>query len=196
MSELSLLIHSEKRFHQFDSLSSPLTLLFNPWPSARFGTLGWNFAVTLLNRVEEALHQNKCKIITITHTEASIDCVCSVGHEVNQFDKWGLHTVLTTSQKLHQVYASFANRLPDLHKAVFREVKAARGLELRQLANKPDDAVYLPKSIVIPDMLPRLLAKGVVMAGDFHQEFAMKYLDLGSWDQLVWSVDILGYPDM
>lgn len=40
-------------------------------------------------------------------------------------------------------------------------------------------AVYLPEGITIPDVLPKLLAKGVILAGGLHKEIATKYFRIG-----------------
>lgn len=89
----------------------------------------------------------------------------------------------------------------EAHKAVSRKVKSAiESLGLRQLANTPADqangmtAVYLPEGVTSPDILPRLLAKGVVMAGGLHREIATKYFRLGHMGVSVMNED-MGHID-
>ena len=63
------------------------------------------------------------------------------------------------------------------HKEVSQKVKkAVAELGLRQLADKPEcqangmTAIYLPEGVAAPDLLPKLMAKGVVFAGGLHKE--------------------------
>ncbi|KAG0634539.1 pyridoxal phosphate-dependent transferase [Tuber brumale] len=72
------------------------------------------------------------------------------------------------------------------HKEVSQKVKkAVAELGLRQLADKPEcqangmTAMYLPEGVATSDLLPRLMAKGVVFAGGLHKEIATKYFRFG-----------------
>ncbi len=72
------------------------------------------------------------------------------------------------------------------HKAASQKIKkAVSDLGLTQLAAKPENqangmtAVYLPEGITPPDVIPRLLRKGVVFAGGLHKEIASKYIRFG-----------------
>jgi len=89
----------------------------------------------------------------------------------------------------------------ETHKAVSRKVKSAiECLGLRQLANTPADqangmtAIYLPEGVTAPDILPKLLAKGVVLAGGLHREIATKYFRFGHMGVSVMDED-LGHID-
>ena len=91
-----------------------------------------------------------------------------------------LHTSLTqiTSVPLSQQF--------EAHKAASKKVKdTVKALGLRQLANAPQDqangmtAIYLPDGVTVPDLLPKLAAKGFVMAGGLHKEIATKYFRFG-----------------
>jgi len=89
----------------------------------------------------------------------------------------------------------------EAHKAVSKKVKSAiESLGLRQLANAPEDqahgmtAIYLPEGVTAPDLLAKLLAKGVVMAGGLHREIATKYFRFGHMGVSVMKGD-LGHID-
>lgn len=89
----------------------------------------------------------------------------------------------------------------ETHKAVSKKVKSAiESLGLRQLANTPADqangmtAVYFPDGVAAQDILPKLLAKGVVMAGGLHKEIATKYFRFGHMGVSVMNED-LGHID-
>ncbi|PHH83821.1 hypothetical protein CDD82_10 [Ophiocordyceps australis] len=63
--------------------------------------------------------------------------------------------------------------------------KAVTDMGLRIVAAKPEDqshamtAIYLPDKITIPDLLPKLLSKGVIFAGGIHKDIATKYIRFG-----------------
>lgn len=89
----------------------------------------------------------------------------------------------------------------EAHKAVSKKVKSAiESLGLRQLANTAADqangmtAVYLPEGVTTPEIVPKLLAKGVVMAGGLHREIATKYFRIGHMGVSVMNED-LGHID-
>jgi alanine-glyoxylate transaminase/serine-glyoxylate transaminase/serine-pyruvate transaminase len=89
----------------------------------------------------------------------------------------------------------------EAHKAASKKVKdAVKALGLRQLANAPQDqangmtAVYLPEGVTVPDLLPKLFAKGFVMAGGLHKEIATKYFRFGHMGVSVTNGD-LGHID-
>ena len=60
---------------------------------------------------------------------------------------------------------------------------SAIGLE--QLASKPENqahgmtAVYLPAGVRAQDLLPKVLEKGVVIAGGLHREIKDRYVRVG-----------------
>jgi alanine-glyoxylate transaminase/serine-glyoxylate transaminase/serine-pyruvate transaminase len=63
------------------------------------------------------------------------------------------------------------------HKEVSKKIKAdIAAMGLKQLASAPEcqangmTAVYLPEGVSAPELLPKLLAKGVVFAGGLHRE--------------------------
>lgn len=63
--------------------------------------------------------------------------------------------------------------------------KTVTDLGLEIVATKPEDqahamtAIYLPESVKIPDILPKLASKGVVFAGGIHKAIATKYIRFG-----------------
>ncbi|KAK2593401.1 hypothetical protein QQS21_008889 [Conoideocrella luteorostrata] len=63
--------------------------------------------------------------------------------------------------------------------------KAVADLGLKVVAGKPEDqahamtAIYLPDSVSIPDVLPKLLNKGIIFAGGLHKEIGSKYVRFG-----------------
>ncbi|PHH59675.1 hypothetical protein CDD81_2677 [Ophiocordyceps australis] len=63
--------------------------------------------------------------------------------------------------------------------------KAVTDLGLRIVAAKPEDqshamtAIYLPDKVTIPDLLPKLLSKGIIFAGGIHKDIATKYIRFG-----------------
>ncbi|PWW78721.1 PLP-dependent transferase [Tuber magnatum] len=87
------------------------------------------------------------------------------------------------------------------HKEVSQKIKkAVAELGLRQLADKPEcqangmTAIYLPEGVAAPDLLPKLMAKGVVFAGGLHKEIATKYFRFGHMGVSVTNAD-LGHID-
>lgn len=91
-----------------------------------------------------------------------------------------LHTTLTqiTSKSLESRF--------DAHKAASQKVKKAiADLGLKQLASKPENqangmtAIWLPEGLSPPEILPKLMARGVVFAGGLHKEVAAKYIRFG-----------------
>ena len=83
------------------------------------------------------------------------------------------------------------------HKAGSKKIKdAVEKLGLKQLAANPDcqangmTAIYLPDGITPPQVLPKLLARGVVVAGGLHREIATKYIRIGSMGVSVVSINI------
>lgn len=91
-----------------------------------------------------------------------------------------LHTTLTqiTSVPLSKRFAA--------HREASQKVKkAVTELGLKQLASKPENqangmtAIYLPEGLSPPDVLPKLMARGVVFAGGLHKQIASKYIRFG-----------------
>lgn len=91
-----------------------------------------------------------------------------------------LHTSLTqiTSVPMEQRFAK--------HYEVSRYVKNQLAeMGLQQLASEEKcqangmTAVYLPEGVTAPELLPKLLAKGIVFAGGLHREIAAKYFRFG-----------------
>ncbi|TGZ77630.1 PLP-dependent transferase [Ascodesmis nigricans] len=87
------------------------------------------------------------------------------------------------------------------HKSTSQYVKSKIAeLGLKQLASKPEEqangmtAIYLPEGVAIPDLLPKLMAKGVVFAGGLHKEIATKYFRFGHMGVSVMNND-LGHMD-
>lgn len=66
-----------------------------------------------------------------------------------------------------------------------RVKKTVTDLGLKIVASKPEDqshamtAIYLPEKIAIPDLLPKLLSKGIIFAGGIHKEIGTKYVRFG-----------------
>mgnify|MGYP005987571313 CR=1 FL=1 len=72
------------------------------------------------------------------------------------------------------------------HIAVSDKVKKAVGdLGLKVVATKPEDqshamtAIYLPEGVAATDVLPKLLAKGVIFAAGLHATIGAKYVRFG-----------------
>lgn len=91
-----------------------------------------------------------------------------------------LHTALTQLLK-HPLSERFAQ-----HKRVSDQVKkAVSDLGLKQLASNPEDqahamtAMYLPEGLTPPEILPKLMSRGVIFAGGLHKEIATKYIRFG-----------------
>lgn len=91
-----------------------------------------------------------------------------------------LHTSLTqiTCVPMEQRFAK--------HYEVSRYVKNQLAeMGLQQLASEEKcqangmTAVYLPEGVTAPELLPELLAKGIVFAGGLHREIAAKYFRFG-----------------
>ena len=55
-------------------------------------------------------------------------------------------------------------------------------------------AVYLPKGVTAGDLLPKIMAKGFVMAGGLHREIAPKYFRFGHMGVSVMNAD-MGHID-
>lgn len=66
-----------------------------------------------------------------------------------------------------------------------RVKKTVQELGLKVVATKPEDqahamtAIYLPETIQIADVLPKLGAKGVIFAGGIHKAIATRYIRFG-----------------
>ncbi|KAF2399324.1 alanine--glyoxylate aminotransferas-like protein [Trichodelitschia bisporula] len=73
-----------------------------------------------------------------------------------------------------------------VHAAASKKIKqAVAALGLKQLAAREEDqangmtAIWLPEGIAPPDVLPKILARGVVFAGGLHRECATRYIRIG-----------------
>ncbi|KAA8895194.1 pyridoxal phosphate-dependent transferase [Sphaerosporella brunnea] len=91
-----------------------------------------------------------------------------------------LHTSLT------QITALPMEQRFKQHYEVSRYVKKSlEDMGLKQLASEEAaqangmSAVYLPEGITAPELLPKLLAKGIIFAGGLHKEIATKYFRFG-----------------
>lgn len=91
-----------------------------------------------------------------------------------------LHTSLTqiTSKPLSERFAK--------HQEVSKHIKArVTELGLKQLATKPENqasgmtAIYLPEGLSPPEVLPKLMTRGVIFAAGLHKEIASKYIRFG-----------------
>ena len=94
-----------------------------------------------------------------------------------------VHALHTT---LKQVLSRPLAERFDAHRAASKKVKdAVSSLGLTQLASKPENqasamtAIYLPEGLAPPEILPRLMKRGVVFAGGLHKEIAAKYIRFG-----------------
>lgn len=102
-----------------------------------------------------------------------------------------LHTSLTQILSL-AMEERFAR-----HKEVSALVKkAVAEMGLKQVAEAPEcqangmTAIYLPEGVGAPDLLPKLLAKGVIFAGGLHKEIATKYFRFGHMGVSVMNGDL------
>lgn len=91
-----------------------------------------------------------------------------------------LHTALTQLLK-----TSMSERFAK-HKQVSDKVKkAVTDMGLKQLAADEDDqahamtAIYLPEGLTPPEILPKLMDRGVIFAGGLHKEIATRYIRFG-----------------
>ncbi|KAK5937724.1 hypothetical protein PMZ80_009853 [Knufia obscura] len=91
-----------------------------------------------------------------------------------------LHTALTALLK-NPISERF-----EKHKKVSDRVKnTVSALGLKQLASDPDNqahamtAIYLPDGLTPPEILPKLMDRGVIFAGGLHKEIATKYIRFG-----------------
>lgn len=91
-----------------------------------------------------------------------------------------LHTALTQilSRPLSERFARHKEQSQRIKKAV-------TDMGLKQLATKPENqangmtAMYLPNDLKPPEVLPKILNKGVIFAGGLHKEIAAKYIRFG-----------------
>ncbi|KAJ9607900.1 hypothetical protein H2200_007979 [Cladophialophora chaetospira] len=72
------------------------------------------------------------------------------------------------------------------HKKVSDYVKSkVKELGLKELASDPANAahtmtaIYLPEGLTPPEILPKLMSRGVIFAGGLHKEIAAKYIRFG-----------------
>ena len=91
-----------------------------------------------------------------------------------------LHTALTQilSRPLSERFAAHKEQSQRIKKAI-------TDMGLKQLATKPENqangmtAMYLPNDIKPPEILPKILNKGVIFAAGLHKEIAAKYIRFG-----------------
>lgn len=98
-----------------------------------------------------------------------------------------------SSQLIHALHAALKQIMErplserfQKHREVSDKVKKAVGdLGLKIVAAKSEDqshamtAIYLPDKVAIPDILPKLLSKGIIFAGGLHKEIGTKYVRFG-----------------
>jgi len=91
-----------------------------------------------------------------------------------------LHTTLTQilSVSLDSRFAA--------HRAASQKVKkAVAAMGLKQIPLKPENeangmsAIWLPEGLAPPDVLPKLMERGVIFAGGLHKQYAAKYIRFG-----------------
>ncbi|KAF2223648.1 pyridoxal phosphate-dependent transferase [Elsinoe ampelina] len=94
-----------------------------------------------------------------------------------------IHALHTT---LKQITARPMDERFKVHRdASLRVKKAVADLGLKQLASKPENqangmtAIYLPEGVTPPEILPKLMERGVIFAGGLHKEIAAKYIRFG-----------------
>ena len=91
-----------------------------------------------------------------------------------------LHTALT------QILARPLSERFTKHKEQSQRIKKAiTDMGLKQLATKQENqangmtAMYLPNDLKPPEVLPKILNKGVIFAAGLHKEIAAKYIRFG-----------------
>ncbi|KAG8632014.1 hypothetical protein KVT40_001154 [Elsinoe batatas] len=94
-----------------------------------------------------------------------------------------IHALHTT---LKQITARPMDERFKIHRDASQRVKkAVADLGLKQLASKPENqangmtAIYLPEGVTPPEILPKLMERGVIFAGGLHKEIAAKYIRFG-----------------
>lgn len=95
-----------------------------------------------------------------------------------------LVTALNTALK--QLLKTPISERFEKHKQVSDRVKkAVEEMGLKQLADAPENqahamtAMYLPEGLTPPEILPKLMERGVIFAGGLHKEIATKYIRFG-----------------
>ena len=108
-----------------------------------------------------------------------------------------LHTAL----KAILASGTMAQRF-EKHQKISQYVKkSVTDLGLKQLASDPDNqanamtAMYLPEGLTPPEILPKLMERGVVFAGGLHKEIATKYIRFGHMGVTVTDNDARGEVD-
>ncbi|KAK5091451.1 hypothetical protein LTS08_005209 [Lithohypha guttulata] len=94
--------------------------------------------------------------------------------------------VTALNAALKQLLTESMNTRFQRHKDISDRVKKAVGdMGLKQLASDPDNqahamtAMYLPEGLTPPEVLPKLLERGVIFAGGLHKEIATRYIRFG-----------------
>ncbi|KAF1355178.1 pyridoxal phosphate-dependent transferase [Delphinella strobiligena] len=94
-----------------------------------------------------------------------------------------IHALHTTLTQITSVPLS--KRFADHREASQKVKKTVSDLGLKQLASKPENqangmtAIYLPEGLTPPEVLPKLMQRGVVFAGGLHKQIATKYIRFG-----------------
>lgn len=94
-----------------------------------------------------------------------------------------IHALHTTLTQITSVPLS--KRFADHREASQKVKKTVADLGLKQLASKPENqangmtAIYLPEGLTPPEVLPKLMQRGVVFAGGLHKQIATKYIRFG-----------------
>lgn len=91
-----------------------------------------------------------------------------------------LHTALTQilTKPLSERFAKHKEQSQRIKKAVTE-------MGLKQLATKPENqangmtAMYLPNDLKPPEILPKILNRGVIFAAGLHKEISTKYIRFG-----------------
>ncbi|OLL22896.1 Alanine--glyoxylate aminotransferase 1 [Neolecta irregularis DAH-3] len=97
-----------------------------------------------------------------------------------------VQTVCALNVSLEQILETSMPARFEAHKAASKMVKAAvERLGLKQLTKSPHEAangmtaIWLPESVNLADILPKLVSKGIVFAGGLHKETATRYFRIG-----------------
>ncbi|KAJ1920456.1 hypothetical protein H4219_001293 [Mycoemilia scoparia] len=97
-----------------------------------------------------------------------------------------VQTIFALHASLKQITAMGMESYFARHRETAQKVRAAvKSWGLKTVAQSPEitshamTAIWLPENVTLPDLLPRLAARGVVTAGGIHKEIAKKYFRIG-----------------